>query len=135
MDDMARLRDRIEIADVLLRYGSSLDERDWARLETCFIPEVTGVLAGGPRLVGYEPIAEAIRVALQPYETTHHVITNAEVELDGDNARLRANLIATHLLEQGPFVVGGVYREELVRTSDGWRISHHQLDALWFEGT
>ncbi|MCZ7530182.1 MAG: nuclear transport factor 2 family protein [Acidimicrobiia bacterium] len=134
MDDLGQFRDRIEIADVLLRYGSSLDERDWDRLETCFIPEATGILAGGPRLAGYESIVEAIRVALEPYESTHHVITNAEAELDGDSARLRANLIATHILEQGRFVVGGVYREELVRTSDGWRISHHQLDALWFEG-
>lgn len=134
MDDTEEVRDRLAIADVLLRYGSSLDERDWDRLETCFIPEVTGVLAGGDRLVGYEAIVDAIRVALEPYESTHHVITNAETDIDGDSARLRANLIATHILEQGPFVVGGVYREELVRTSDGWRISHHQLDALWFEG-
>jgi 3-phenylpropionate/cinnamic acid dioxygenase small subunit len=133
MDETPTLQDRADVADVLFRYGSSLDEKDWARLETCFIPEATGVLAGGLRLEGYVAIEEAVRAALAAYDRTHHLISNCEVQVSGDTARLRANLLATHLLQGGNFVVGGVYREELVRTADGWRISHHVLDALWFE--
>ncbi len=133
MDDVSTIRDRLEIADVLLRYGSCLDENEWDRLESCFVPEVTGVLAGGPPLEGYPAVADAIRTALASYNGTQHLIANAEVDLDGDNARLRANVLATHVTDSGNFVVGGVYREELVRTADGWRISHHQLDALWLE--
>jgi 3-phenylpropionate/cinnamic acid dioxygenase small subunit len=123
--------DRVAVAEVLYRYGSSLDEKDWDRLATCFVPEAVGVLAGGPRLDGYPAIAEAVIAALGHYDATQHHIANPEVEFEEDRARLRANLIATHVTEQGQFVVGGVYREELVRTPDGWRISHHQLDALW----
>ncbi len=133
MDENLTLRDRADVADVLFRYGSSLDEKDWARLETCFTPGATGILAGGPQLEGYTAIEEAVRAALSVYDRTHHSISNCEVEVSGDTAHLRANLIATHLLPDGNFVVGGVYREELVRTADGWRISHHVLDALWFE--
>lgn len=131
MDAVEEMVDRMAAAEVILRYGSSLDERDWARLSTCFVPEVTSVLAGGPLMTGYAGLEEAVRVALGVYEATHHHIAGVEVDLDGDTARLRANLIATHLQDGPPFVVGGVYREELVRTVEGWRICHHQLDALW----
>lgn len=127
-DDLA---DRFAVADVLTRYASSLDEQDWDRLTTCFVPDAVAVLAGGPRLEGYAAIVEAVQLALGHYSATMHHLGNHEVEIDGDTARLRANLIATHVLEQGTFTVGGVYREELVRTADGWRISHHQLDMLW----
>ena len=132
MDAVEEMADRMAAAEVILRYGSSLDERDWPRLSTCFVSEVTSVLAGGPPIAGYAALEAAVRAALGVYQATHHHIAGVEVDLDGDTARLRANLIATHLQQDGPpFVVGGVYREDLVRTAEGWRISHHQLDALW----
>lgn len=134
MDDTAELRDRLEIADVLLRYASCIDEKDWDRLAGCFVPDVTAVLAGGPELVGFEAVEEAIRTALSAYDRTHHLIANAEVDLGGDRARLRANLTATHVTGSDKFVVGGVYHEELVRTTEGWRISRHELIAVFFDG-
>lgn len=135
MNDAARLQDRSEIIDVLYRYGSILDDCDWNRLETCFVEDVVSVLAGAPPIEGYPALEAAVRTALAAYDKTHHLISNAEVELDGDRARLRANLLANHVQKGGNFVVGGVYREELVRTGDGWRISHHQLDAVWMGGS
>lgn len=132
--DRSELEDREEAKGLIIRYGSSLDERDWDRLATCFVADVTSVLAGGPQLTGYEELEQAVRGALGHYRATHHHIAGVEVDLEGDTGRLRANLIATHLHDGPLMVVGGVYREALVRTADGWRISHHQLDALWLEG-
>lgn len=131
MDTSDDLAERHQAAELIIRYGSSLDERDWARLSTCFVPEVTSVLAGGPPIEGYADLEAAVSTALGVYTATHHHIAGVEVDLDGDTGTLRANLIAHHLQDGPPFVVGGVYREELVRTAEGWRISHHQLDALW----
>lgn len=135
MEDANALVDRIAVADVLTRYGSSLDESDWERLATCFVPEVTSVLAGGGPISGYADLEAAVRVALGAYERTQHHIAGHEVEIAGDEATLRANLIATHVHDGTTFVVGGVYREKLVRTPHGWRIIYHELDALWMEGT
>ena len=131
MDTLDALTDRHAAAEVMIRYGSSLDERDWQRLSTCFLPEVTSLLAGGPAMTSYVELEEAVRFALGNYQATHHHIAGVEVDIEGDTARLRANLIATHIQEGPSFVVGGVYRERLVRTEDGWRIVHHQLDAIW----
>ena len=46
---------------MLLRYGSILDEGAWDRLEGCFTPDAVGMLAGGPRLEGYQAIVTAVR--------------------------------------------------------------------------
>lgn len=131
MDQMDELVDQHAVAAVMLRYGSSLDEKDWERLATCFVPDVTSVLAGGPEISGYGPLEEAVRMALGAYERTQHHIANVEAEIDGDEAELRANLIANHITGTSNFVVAGVYREKLVRTPQGWRISRHRLDSLW----
>ncbi len=135
MDPVNEMLDRLAVADVIVRYGSSLDENDWPRLATCFVPDVTSILAGGPPIEGYEDLQAAVRFALGAYERTQHHIADQEVEVDGDAATLRANLIATHVHDGTTFVVGGVYRERLVRTPEGWRICHHELEALWMEGT
>lgn len=135
MDDLSAHLDRLAVAEVITRYGSSLDESNWERLSTCFAPDVTSVLAGGDPIHGYEDLEAAVRFALGAYERTQHHIAGQEIEIDGDTAVLRANLIATHVHDGQTFVVGGVYRERLVRTPDGWRISYHELDALWMEGT
>jgi uncharacterized protein (TIGR02246 family) len=130
MGAVEEIADRLAVADVLVRYGSCLDDKDWDRLATCFVPDAVAVLAGGPPLAGYPAILGAVQMALANYPATQHHISNEEVVLNGEQATLRANLIATHVTDAGTFTVIGVYREELVRTSDGWRISHHQLDAL-----
>lgn len=126
-----RSAEPIAVAEVLLRYGSSLDERDWTRLATCFAPDATAVLGVPPVLEGRGAIVEACSVALTAYDKTHHMITMPEVEIDGDAATLRANLIATHVSEHGNFTVGGVYREGLVRTDEGWWILRHELEIVW----
>jgi uncharacterized protein (TIGR02246 family) len=131
MGGLDDLLDRRAVADVLLRYATCLDERDWDRLTTCFSPDAVGVLAGGPPLAGYPAILGAVQAALAHFPATQHHISNEEVALNGEQATLRANLIATHVTDSGTFTVIGVYREELARTPDGWRITHHQLDAQW----
>jgi hypothetical protein len=32
------------------------------------------------------------------------------------------------------FLVGGTYRDRLVRTDDGWRIEHRTLEPTWQHG-
>lgn len=57
-----------------------------------------------------------------------------EAAVEGDSARLRANLVATHVRGDARFVIGGVYRESLVRVDDGWRVASHRLDVRWTAG-
>jgi hypothetical protein len=69
---------------------------------------------------------------------------NHIIDLDGDSARLRANLIAMHLWadqERDPntlqthFLAGGVLHALVVRTNQGWRLSERLLRNTWRTGS
>jgi SnoaL-like domain len=73
------------------------------------------------------------------------VITDVLIELDGDTAEARANLVATfaadrpgsHLLINGVeqadsyLTIGGRYRFGAVRTEGGWRLGRIESETLW----
>lgn len=133
------LLDRTEITDLLNRYATALDDRDWKRLATCFTPDAVALY--GPvlgRHEGFDAIEKLCRGALEPLDSSHHMITNVEVEIEGDKARTRCYLHAQHTkagTEGGDnFVIGGAYLDELLRTADGWRIRQRELRMIWQEG-
>jgi len=132
------IRDRLAIQDLLVRYGTSLDDRDWARLATCFLPDAVADYGGLGEHEGYEKIESICRNALEPLDGSQHYITNFEIEIDGDRAKSRCYLMAQHIKKSAPsgphFILSGVYRDELVRTGDGWRIARRELTTTWTEG-
>jgi ketosteroid isomerase-like protein len=136
---LENLLDRMEITDLLNRYATALDDRDWTRLATCFTPDAVGLY--GPvlgRRDGFAAIEQLCRGALEPLDSSHHMITNHEIEIDGDTARARCYLQAQHTKRGTPggdnFVIAGAYIDELVRTADGWRIRQRELRVIWQEG-
>ena len=131
--------DREAIIDLTHRYATALDTRDWALLETCFLPDGAadyGELAG--LLEGVAAIASACRAVLDPLDASRHLITNHVVELDGDTARCHSYFMAQHIrrgCEGGEnFTVGGDYHDDLVRVPEGWRIRKRVLEMAWREG-
>ena len=90
--------------------------------------------------------AEAVAAQARRNHTvrTQHVITNMLIELDGDRAQARANLIATFAPDPGSrlqingevqrasyLTLGEVYRFGAVRTDHGWRLSRIETEPLW----
>ena len=51
----------------------------------------------GGSLVGPEAIAAGQSESFARFRATHHVSSDHVIDLDGDSARLRANLVAMHL--------------------------------------
>ena len=81
------LSDRIEINDLLTRYTSAIDGKDWGLLDTCFLPDadVDYVSSGG--IAGkYPEVRNWLEKALSIFPVTVHAISNSEIELDGDLA-------------------------------------------------
>jgi hypothetical protein len=77
---------------------------------------------------------------------TQHLHANHLVDVDGDNAVVRWDLVATHVLREsspesggegvGPlFRVGDYYEGEAVRTARGWRFRSMTLHVVWMTGT
>lgn len=74
---------------------------------------------------------------------TQHLLTSQDVEIDGDAAAVRANLVAIHMWKDRPtgasmldrsFVAGGVLTTALRRGADGWRITRTENQVIWRVG-
>ncbi|MDO9407709.1 nuclear transport factor 2 family protein [Patulibacter sp.] len=136
---VAALEDREAVRALLLRYARALDSHDWPLLRTVFLPDAVadyGELEG--RNEGVEEIIAACHRALVGLDSSQHLVGNVEVEVDGDAATASCYLHAQHYLVSpsgvNTFVVGGTYRDRIVRTPDGWRIEHRALATTWTDG-
>jgi hypothetical protein len=59
-----------------------------------------------------------------PHTGTRHVVVPVQVEVTGDSART----VSHFLFLAGPTItVAGTYRDELIRTSQGWRITTREV--------
>lgn len=135
-DDVAALMDRAAIIDLTVAYGAALDERDWDGVAAVFLPDATAVYTDREHSSA-EEIVTRCREGLGRCDASHHMITNQLVQLDGDQATCRSTFQAQHIRTPeagGNFIIAGTYEDDLVRTPDGWRISHRVLTSVWREG-
>jgi hypothetical protein len=135
-DAPATLDDRQAIVELTHAYCWALDSGDWDALDRVFTPTATAELAGD--LTGVEQIKARVRAALEPLDASQHMVANQQVRVDGDRATCRTYLQAQHVrraAEGGStYMVGGRYHDQLVRTTDGWRIERRDLTILWTDG-
>jgi hypothetical protein len=151
-DQVRWLVDRAEIDDLLHRFSRDLDDFtlgdrpfdvDWVR---SYFTEDAAVAYPVGDAAGAEAISALIDGnGMAPFQRTQHVTANHLIELDGDGARVRINLIATHVLAEdvrierdlpagAQFTVGDYYEGTLVRTPAGWRFTHQSLTVTWTDG-
>ena len=127
------LRDRYDIGQVMIRYATSVDQRDLERYATCFTEDVEVKGFGRESFTDRATYVPWVGEALKNFSATHHQITNQEVEIDGDRAHLRSYVQATHeMANDGDMlmVLWAIYDDRLIRTDEGWRITHHTLERL-----
>ena len=137
-DDLQSLADRIEIGELLARYSTALDGRDWALLDEVFLPDAEcdyGAL-GNPR--GVDEITTLVRGTIGDLDSTQHLVGNVVVTVHGDEATADCYLISQHIRRDTPggdhYMLGGRYSDRLVRTPAGWRIAHRTLHRMWTTG-
>jgi 3-phenylpropionate/cinnamic acid dioxygenase small subunit len=135
----ARLTDRVEINDLLIRYAVSLDSRDWAQLATCFTEDAVadyGELAGQNDC--RDDIVATCRHAVGGLDASQHFVGNFVIASDGDVATASSYLHAQHYLVSASgtntFVGAGTYYDRLIRSPLGWRITHRRLEVTWTDG-
>lgn len=124
------MNDRDAVLEPVNRYAEALDAKDWALLDQVFTPEVVGEFGGGP-LVGREAVREMVQRALGGCGPTEHELANHRVEIDGDTARCVCDVRAIHAgvgaAAEQRYELFGEYRDELVRTEQGWRIARREM--------
>ena len=122
MDD-----DKGQIADVLIRYATGIDFKDWALLRTCWTDDVDADYGEVGRFSGVDAITDLMEQLHDNMGPTYHRLSNLAITVDGDRANARSYVFA-HLqaLPDNPaswVEALGHYDDELVRTPDGWRIA------------
>lgn len=125
---LQEISDRIEIDDLLTRYATAIDTKDWELYSACFTPDavIDYTAAGGVK--GTLPeVRQWLAEVMAGFPMTQHLITNRAVRIDGDTATSRSCLFNPMGVPDGDslmvFLEGGYYRDKLVRTADGWRIA------------
>lgn len=135
-----QISDRIEIHDLLVRYTTAIDTKDWALLDTCFVPDAhVDYTTSGGAAGSYPEVRSWLEKALAIFPTTIHAISNSSIELDGDRATGRTLVNNPMVLPKGEggafvFTVYAYYNDELVRTDDGWRIAKRMEEQVLLTG-
>jgi 3-phenylpropionate/cinnamic acid dioxygenase small subunit len=129
--------DRRELSDLVLRYATAVDNRDWDLLETCFAADATA-LYGQLELGDREAIVEHLRTAVAEVDAIQHFVTNQQVRVEGDEVTSDSYLYAYHGWrgeQPHDYFIRGGYRDRMKRTPEGWRIVYrHRLEATWDRG-
>ena len=133
--DIREIGDRLEIMELLARYARGVDTKDWALWRDVFTEDahVDYRSAGGVE-GDRETVAQWLEASLAPFPMTQHYITNVEIELDGDTARVRAmfyNPMRFPGAEDLSYC-GGWYHHRMVRTPRGWRSQDLREENNWF---
>jgi hypothetical protein len=126
------LADRAELTDLVARLGAWLDAGASGDPAALLVAGARVSTPGG-QAVGIEKVADqARRSHVVP---TQHVIANVLAEIDGDAARVSANLVVTFADSETELRRnGGTYAFDAVRTPAGWRFASITVRRVWREG-
>jgi len=133
--DRQALEDRIAAEDLLTRYATAVDRRDWEQYRSIFTidAEIDYTSAGG--IAGtIDEIVEFLSTSLEMFEMTQHLVSNIDLEVNGDSATVTAMFNNPMRLPGGDtWFTGGWYHHDLVRTPNGWRSRRLREESAWFD--
>jgi ketosteroid isomerase-like protein len=133
--DAGELADRLAINDVVVRYFELVDAKAWDDMHEVFTEDTTARWTPEVLVQGREKIVAATQhmIASDEIVTYHHVAAMTPV-VDGDTAAVTVRVRAMHHgvgPREGKFYESlGVQPTRLVRTPEGWRIAHHEWQAV-----
>jgi len=124
------MNDFEQIGDVLVRYATGIDSRDWNLFRTCFTEDCKLDYGDLGRWDNREAVTQFM--IMSHSGPSMHRLSNFAISIGGDGARTRSYVDA---LVYGPGgLVGahnvGYYDDELVRTADGWRIARRRYTGV-----
>ncbi|WP_431234288.1 nuclear transport factor 2 family protein [Mycolicibacterium psychrotolerans] len=129
---MSELQDRQDVSDLLIRYASGIDRRDWDLFRTVFTPDCHLDYGEIGVWDGVEAVTEFMDVAHAAAGYLMHRISNIVIDLHGDRATTRCYVDAWIMAADNNSGVNarGFYDDEIVRTDAGWRIARRTFTTV-----
>ena len=126
------MTDREDITEVLIRYATGIDRRDWPLFRTVFTADCVLDYGEIGTWNGVDAVTEFMDQTHAMAGHTMHRLTNHAVAIDGDIATARTYVDALIMMADNNSGVNavGFYDDELVRTADGWRIARRRFTPV-----
>ncbi|MGV0808750.1 nuclear transport factor 2 family protein [Mycolicibacterium setense] len=123
---------REDIADVLIRYATGIDRRDWPLFRTAFTDDCVLDYGEIGCWTGVDAVTEFMDQSHAMAGHTMHRLSNHAIAVDGDTATARTYVDALIMAQDNNSGVNavGFYDDELVRTADGWRIARRRFTPV-----
>ena len=144
--DVRRLLDRAEIADVIGAYCYGMDSRDWELYRSCWTERIAldftelELYEEPMPTIAADDWVRALAAFFAEMPQSQHLKFPVRYEFDasGDAATVLAIMQGKHWMPTttgGPIqTVVGYYRDEFVRTEDGWKLCGLKELVHWNEG-
>jgi hypothetical protein len=131
--------DKAEIVELINLYGFALDAHQWDLFERIFTDDVIAEFGpAGTEWVGRATLVAAFTDFHEQLDNHAHTMFGQLVHVDGDTANAFSYgtwvLVRTAAGDDPTWVGTGWYDDELVRTEDGWRISHRVCRLVSWTG-
>ena len=130
--------DFVDIHHLLARYGHVIDEAvtvgRWGGLEEIFTTDIIfdARPAGYDLMSGIDVVREAWSTGMVKHPRGHHATNVMITGIDGDLASVTSKGISVFVGDSGTGEVSSViYRDELRRQANGWRIARRESIRLF----
>jgi 3-phenylpropionate/cinnamic acid dioxygenase small subunit len=119
--------DQEQIAEVLIRYATGIDSKDWPLLRSCWTDEIDVDYQQLGHFTSPDALTDVMRQLHENMGPTYHRLSNFVINVEGDRATVRSYVHAV-LMPQPDDDTNwvdalGHYDDVFVRTADGWRIN------------
>jgi 3-phenylpropionate/cinnamic acid dioxygenase small subunit len=119
--------DQEQIAEVLIRYATGIDSKDWPLLRSCWTDEIDVDYQQLGHFTSPDALTDVMRQLHENMGPTYHRLSNFVINVDGDRATVRSYVHAVLMLQPDDDTnwvdALGHYDDVFVRTAEGWRIN------------
>ncbi len=128
---MTEYEDRQDISDVLIRYATGIDRRDWPLFRTVFTDDCVLDYGDIGTWHGVDAVADFMEQTHAMAGHTMHRMSNQVITVDGDRAQARTYVDALIMAPDNASGVNaiGFYDDELVRDA-GWRVARRRFTTV-----
>lgn len=129
---MTEREDRQDISDLLVRYATAIDRREYQLLATVFTNECDVDYGEIGKWRTADDVIEFMDAVHAAAGYTLHRLSNIAITVEGDHAEARAYIDALIMAadNKGGVNAAGFYDDVIMRTPDGWRIARRQFTAV-----
>lgn len=128
--------DRLALADLVACLAFATDAGDWSAFVGCFVAGAGvdyGSLGAGP----VEEIVQHLQQSQSQYLGTMNLVGTHRATLNGDQAHAETYVVSHHFRQESDASwddeAGTLYRDEFLRTAEGWRIARRVAELRWFK--